>query len=130
MRLFLLVCLTGALVAWPLNAVAASPAPGPSPTPSLSPRLFWGLPTGNPAVAVGLSAAVNGLGQHYNGEPEKGNVMLASLLAFPLAWGVDSLTGGATMRVFAYALIAGVKGWSLWDAYQNAPSNAPSPARP
>lgn len=96
------------------------------------------MPTGNRVLAASLSLLVNGWGQHYNGEPEKGNLMMATLLTFPLAYGLDYLTGGAYMRVFSYTIIVGVKGWSVVDAYQNGgpklvpvpvPSLSPAPVR-
>lgn len=120
-------------------AWAQSPSPAPSVAPSPVPETFFGLPRGNRAIAVTLSTVVSGLGQHYNGEPEKGNLMLASLLTFPVAYGLDTLTDGAVLRVFSFVILVGVKGWSVIDAYQHAvpapaptpkPSARPAPARP
>lgn len=97
-----------------------------------------GLPTQNRLLAASMSLAVNGWGQHYNGDHEKGNLMMATLLTFPIAYGLDYLTGGAYMRVFSYTIITGIKAWSVVDAYQHAvpppvpvlkPSPSPAPAR-
>ena len=148
MRYLLLPCLllagtAGAAWAAPSPAPSASPAPraaspAPSASPSPAPRTYLGLPTQNRVIAASLSLAVNGWGQHYNGEPEKGNLMMASLLTFPVAYGLDYLTGGAYMRVFSFTVISGIKAWSVVDAYQRAvpppvpvtaPSPSPSPAR-
>jgi hypothetical protein len=107
----------------PTPAAKATPAPAPSPAV----RTFLGLPTGNRAIALGLSLAVNGLGQFYNGDAEKGRLMMAPLLVFPVAYGFDALTGGAYMRIFAYAINLSIKPWSMWDAYQHAVPPAPSP---
>lgn len=130
----------GAAWAAPTPAPSASPLPKvPSPAPvasaSPAPRTYLGLPTQNRVLAASLSLVVNGWGQYYNGDHEKGNLMMASLLTFPVAYGLDYLTGGAYMRVFSFTIITGVKAWSVVDAYQNAvppaprPSPSPSPAR-
>jgi len=78
---------------------------------------FFGLPRENPWVAGGLSIAVNGLGQFYNQEPQKGWAMASGWLLFPVAWVGDGLTQGAALRVFAYTFNMGVKVWSVWDAF-------------
>lgn len=110
---------TGLVLAALAAPVGAAPEAAPSPEPV---RRYMGLPTGKPLVAAGLSLAVSGWGQHYNGDAEKGNMMLASLLTFPVAYGLDTLTGGSMMRVFTFVLLTGVKGWSVYDAYQHAAS--------
>lgn len=119
----------------PKPTAKATTAAKPSPAPSASPavRTFLGLPTGNRAVAAGLSLAVNGLGQFYNGDGDKGKLMMAPLLVFPVAYGFDYLTGSAYMRIFAFAINLSIKPWSVYDAWQNAvpppsPSPVPSPA--
>lgn len=106
------------LVPLPVNAT-------PSPGPMEDKWLF--LPKHQPWIAVSLSLACNGLGQFYNGEPEKGSTMLAGWLTFPLAYAVDSLTGGSFVRVFSLGANAVIKIWSVSDAYQGAlPSPAPT----
>lgn len=103
-------------------------AAGPSRETDEERWLF--LPKHQPWIAASLSLACNGLGQFYNGEPEKGRTMLAGWLTFPLALGVDSLTGGSFVRVFSLGANAVIKIWSVTDAYQRAgplPSPAPSP---
>lgn len=113
---------------------SVKPSAKPSPAPSAGPavRTFLGLPTGNRAVAAGLSLAVNGLGQFYNGDGDKGKLMMAPLLVFPVAYGFDALTGSAYMRIFAFAINLSIKPWSVYDAWQNAvpppPAPTPSPA--
>ena len=42
----------------------------------------------------------------------KGELMLASLLPYPLAYLFDQLTGSSYLRIFSYAIILIVKGWS------------------
>lgn len=111
-----------AWAAWP-GAALAQPAAA-SPAPEVR---FLGLERGDPRLAAGLSLAVSGLGQYYNGEPEKGNWMLGSLAIFPAAWALDALTGSAYARTFAFVLLATVKGVSVHDAWTHA-SPPPSPA--
>jgi len=113
-RCLLAVGLVATVLAAPVGA-----APEGAPA-AVETRRYMGLETGKPLVAAGLSLAVSGWGQHYNGEPEKGNMMLASLLTFPVAYGLDTLTGGSMMRVFTFVLLTGVKGWSVYDAYHSA----------
>ncbi|MEB3223439.1 MAG: hypothetical protein VKS61_15295 [Candidatus Sericytochromatia bacterium] len=87
-------------------------------------RWLW-LPRRNPAVAASLSLAWNGTGQLYNGDTEKGLGMMAGWLAFPLAFGIDSLTGGSWLRLFAFGANAGIKVWSVTDAWSGASVAAP-----
>lgn len=103
-----------------LAVVASVHAAPPSPAATAVPRRFFGLPTGNPFLAGTLSLALNGLGQAYNGEDDKSRLMMGSLLTFPMAYGVDVLTGKAYMRTFSFAIITAVKAWSVWDAMTDA----------
>lgn len=114
-----------ATLAAPAPAVAAE-APAQAAMPASGQAGTWlFLPRGNRLIASGLSLAWNGTGQLYNGEPEKGLGMMAGWLAFPLAWGLDSLTGGSYVRFFAFTANMGIKAWSVTDAYQQA---APPPS--
>jgi hypothetical protein len=128
-RALTLVAIAAALTAAPAAAAADAPAtPAPSPTSAPAPAGTWlFLPRGNRLVATSLSLAVNGLGQLYNGETEKGLGMMSGWLAFPVAWGLDSLTGGSYVRLFAFGANLGIKAWSATDAWQQAVP-APSPA--
>jgi hypothetical protein len=115
--------LAGLLLTAPAAAAEEAPAED---------RWLW-LPRHNPAIAATLSLAWNGTGQLYNGETEKGLGMMAGWLVFPLAFGVDSLTGGSWLRLFAFSANAGIKAWSVTDAWAGAsgsppPASAPSPA--
>jgi hypothetical protein len=126
-RLLLLACLLGAAFSTP--AIAAEPVAEGTPTPVHTGN-FFGIPRGNRVVAAGLSLGLNGLGQVYNEEPEKGFGMMSAWLTFPLAFGLDALTGRAYGRVFSYAVNVGVKGWSVVDAYNGAapyPTPTPTP---
>ncbi len=78
------------------------------------------IPRHNPLIAMGLSLAVNGLGQFYNGDASKGWWMLGSWLVYPAAWGLDSLLQTGYFRAGALVLELGVKGYSAYDAYQSA----------
>ncbi len=78
------------------------------------------VPRHNPLIAMGLSLAVNGLGQFYNGDATKGWWMLGSWLVYPAAWGLDSLLQTGYFRTGALLLELGVKGYSAFDAYQSA----------
>lgn len=111
---------------------AAADAPAPAATLALAPSGTWlFLPRGNRLIAGSLSLAFNGAGQLYNGETEKGLGMMSGWLAYPLAWGLDSLTGGSYVRLFAFTANMGIKAWSVTDAWQQAaPAPAPSPAPP
>lgn len=97
----------------PVSAVA-TPSPAPAP-----PSFLW-LPRHNRLIAVSLSLGFNGLGQIYNGDTERGLSMMAGWLSYPLAYAIDTLTQTSYLRVFSFTLNAGVKGWSVWDAYQGA----------
>jgi hypothetical protein len=109
---------------------------GPTPAKSVAPSdsghwLF--LPRGNRLLAATLSLGLNGTGQLYNGENEKGLGMMAGWLAFTAAYGFDELIGTGYLRAFAFAANAGIKVWSVADAWQQAgPAPAPSatPAKP
>lgn len=104
---------------------AAADLPAPATAPAIAPSGTWlFLPRGNRLIASSLSLAWNGTGQLYNGETEKGLGMMAGWLAYPLAWGLDSLTGGSYVRLFAFTANIGIKAWSVTDAYQQA---APTP---
>ena len=78
------------------------------------------LPRHDPMIAMGLSIAVDGAGQFYNGETTKGWWMLGSWLLYPLAWGLDSAFKTGYFRTGALVVELGVKGYSAWDAYQTA----------
>lgn len=80
-------------------------------------RSFFGLPARNPWVAGSLSLALDGGGQFYNGQPTLGWWLLAPDLAYPLAWGADTLMGSSSLRLMDLALILGSKGYSIWQAY-------------
>lgn len=107
-------------------AAAEPPAPVPAATPAPGGTWLF-LPRGNRWLAGGLSLAWNGTGQLYNGETEKGLGMMAGWLAFPVAWGLDTLTGGSYVRLFAFTANMGVKAWSVTDAWNNA---VPTPVSP
>ncbi len=112
----------------PVLTAGAAEAQRPEPPPTPPHEGTWlFLPRGNPLIAGGLSLAWNGSGQLYNGETEKGLGMMAGWLAYPLAWGLDSLTGGSYVRLFAFTANMGIKAWSVTDAYQQA-APAPSPS--
>ncbi|MEB3330418.1 MAG: hypothetical protein VKQ33_14430 [Candidatus Sericytochromatia bacterium] len=107
-------------------------APAVASEPPEDEHWLW-LPRHNPAIAASLSLALNGAGQLYNGETEKGVGMMAGWLAFPLAFGVDALTGGGWLRLFAFSANAGIKAWSVTDAWAGASRSllpAPPPAAP
>lgn len=129
MRLFLALTLLVVGLSAPAALAAESPAPKPTPAPvvvpSQHPGYFLGIPRGNRVVAASMSLAFNGLGQLYNDDREKAAGMMAAWLTFPLAVGVDSLTGLSYGRLFTYLLNLSIKGWSVVDAYQGA---VPSPA--
>lgn len=116
-------------------AQIATTTPAPSPAAPVEPAsatvvpTFLGVPKGNRWIAGTASLMVNGLGQYYNGETANGNLMAASLLTFPLAYGVDALTGSPYMRIFSFTAITMVKVWSVWDAftYTPAPPSVPKP---
>lgn len=107
-----------------LVAPAAAEAAAATESLQLSMRMeqaiFSSLPQGDPRIAAGLSLAVNGAGQFYNQQSEKGWWCLAPVLAYPAAWLVDYGMGGAIFRMTDLVLIMGVKAYSAWDAYQEA----------
>lgn len=78
------------------------------------------LPKHDPMLAMGLSIAVDGAGQFYDGETAKGWWMLGSWLLYPLAWGLDSALGTGYFRTGALVVELGIKGYSAWDAYETA----------
>ena len=110
-------------------AAADAPAPAAAATPGPAGTWLF-LPRGNRLVASSLSLGLNGLGQVYNGETEKGLGMMSGWLAYPLAWGLDSLTGGSYVRLFAFTANMGIKAWSVTDAWQMAAPPTPPPAGP
>jgi hypothetical protein len=112
------------------TAAWAAPAPGFTPAP-LPPEqaLFAPLPQHDPRIAAGLSFLVNGTGQFYNHESAKGWWMLAPVLAYPVAWLIDSAFGVGYGRLSDAVLIVGVKGYSVWDAYREADRPVPHPGK-
>lgn len=87
-------------------------------------------PAHDPRIAGGLSLAVNGAGQFYNGEDFLGWLLLAPTLAYPIAWGADTLGGSTTWRLADLVLILGAKGYSVWEAYhRDLPVPAPTGSR-
>lgn len=103
-----------------LTAQAASAAPfKPAPLPPEQ-ALFSFLPQKDPRLAAGLSLAVNGTGQFYNGETAKGWWCLAPLLAYPLAWALDGALGTGYFRAGDALIIIGTKAYSAIDAYRVA----------
>ncbi|HEY9724124.1 MAG TPA: hypothetical protein V6D47_19125 [Oscillatoriaceae cyanobacterium] len=118
------------------QVATATAIPSPAPSPALQAKTasatvvptFFGVPKGNRWVAGTFSLMVNGLGQYYNGENDTGNVMAATLLTFPIAYGVDSLTGSPYLRIFSYTAMTMVKVWSVWDAFTYSPPPPPKPA--
>ena len=125
LRAFAPVLLVATLAA-PPAAAADDAASAQAPLPAVSDTWLF-LPRGNPWLAGGLSLAWNGTGQLYNGQTEKGLGMMSGWLAFPLAWGLDSLTGGSYVRLFAFTANLGIKAWSVTDAIQQAAPPAPPP---
>jgi len=98
------------------------PAMGPIGDASASvawPLLSW-LPPHEPWIAAGLSLGVNGLGQVYNGDLDRAWWAIAPALAYPVAWGVDALTGSNVARTATVVWWTGAKAWSSWDAYHEA----------
>jgi hypothetical protein len=83
------------------------------------PLLSW-LPPHDPWIAAGLSLGVNGLGQVYNGDWDHAWWAIAPALAYPVAWGVDALTGSSVARTATVVWWTGAKAWSSWDAYHEA----------
>lgn len=122
-----LLLATTLIVAAP--ASAAEPA---GPTQAVAAPVQAGtwlfLPRGNRLLAASLSLGLNGAGQLYNGESEKGLGMLTGWLAFTAAWGVDELAGTGYLRAFAFAANVGIKAWSVADAWQQAASTPPAAA--
>lgn len=115
------------------SPAAAAEPPAPAATAAPAPGGTWlFMPRGNRWIASSLSLAWNGTGQLYNGETEKGLGMMAGWLAFPAAWGLDALTGGSYVRLFAFTANMGIKAWSVTDAWNNAvPAPvSPPPAKP
>lgn len=111
-----------------LNLLVAGTAWAAAEATSPRDDRWLGLPRRQPAIAVSLSLACNGLGQYYNGDSEKGTVMLASWLAFPVAYALDTLMGSGYLRLFAVGTNLGIKVWSVSDALQGATLPSP-PAR-
>lgn len=110
-----------ALFAAPVSAAhAAQPVPfKPAPLPPEQ-ALFSFLPQKDPRIAAGLSLAVNGTGQFYNGETAKGWWCLAPVLAYPVAWALDAAFGTAYFRTGDALLMIGTKAYSTIDAYRVA----------
>ena len=87
------------------------------------------------SLGVGMGVLAGGCGTKVESgqNAEKGRLMMAPMLVFPIAYGFDALTGGATMRVVAYTINLAIKPWSAWDAFSNAVPPAPAtppPAKP
>jgi len=83
-------------------------------------NLFAVLPPHDPWIAAGLSLGVNGLGQIYNDDWDRAWWALAPVLTYPLAWGLDTLTGSNVARTLTVVWWTGAKSWSVWDAFQRA----------
>ncbi|MBO9541967.1 hypothetical protein J7643_15370 [bacterium] len=104
----------------PAAALAVEQTPfKPAPLPPEQ-ALFSFLPQKDPRIAAGLSLAVNGTGQFYNGETAKGWWCLSPVLAYPLAWALDSALGTGYFRAGDALLIIGTKVYSTLDAYRVA----------
>ncbi|HEY9899425.1 MAG TPA: hypothetical protein V6D00_09610 [Pantanalinema sp.] len=102
------------------SALAAERPPfKPAPLPPEQ-ALFGFLPQKDPRIAAGLSLAVNGTGQFYNGETAKGWWCLAPVLAYPLAWALDGALGSGYFRAGDALVIIGTKAYSALDAYRVA----------
>ncbi|MBI6545485.1 MAG: hypothetical protein HY692_01745 [Cyanobacteria bacterium NC_groundwater_1444_Ag_S-0.65um_54_12] len=106
----------------PVLQAAVQQASLPSSVSSRSVQLSF-LPPHQPQIAMWLSIAVNGAGQFYNGEWNKGWLMLAPWGLYPLAWGGDALLQTGYFRTGVFLLGLGVKVYSAWDAYQVAASS-------
>lgn len=102
----------------PPASTALLVVPDASSSSTLSP-LSW-LPPHEPWIAAGLSLGVNGLGQVYNGDWDRAWWAWAPLLAYPVAWGIDSLAGSNVARTATVVWWTGAKAWSSWDAYHEA----------
>lgn len=101
-------------------ALAAPEAPfKPAPLPPEQ-ALFGFLPPHDPRIAAGLSLAVNGTGQFYNGQTAKGWWYLSPVLAYPVAWALDAALGSGYFRAGDALLIIGTKVYSTIDAYRVA----------
>lgn len=125
-----------ALASGPVLAVTLAAAPPGSPAPAYTPAplppeqaLFSWLPPRDPLIAAGLSLGVNGAGQFYNHQSEKGWWMLAPVLLFPAAWALDYVMDAGYARAGVAVLFLGAKVYSVFDAYQSAQA-AESSARP
>jgi TM2 domain-containing membrane protein YozV len=68
----------------------------------------------NPAVAVLLSFFIPGVGQFYNGDNQKGALMLGGFI----------LSAILTMVMIGFIGMLGIWIWSMLDAYQVASSKA------
>ena len=102
--------------------VVVSRSSAPFPLDALPPRDPW--------IASGLSLAVNGLGQIYNGDDEKAWWLLGAWGLFPLAWAWDAQAGTGTARVLVVTGMLGAKAWACWDAWQVAERQAQAGSRP
>ncbi|MEB3298202.1 MAG: hypothetical protein VKO21_01795 [Candidatus Sericytochromatia bacterium] len=111
------------LVSLPAPAATAVVAVDPHDFGS-QPFLVPGLPPRDPWVAAGLSVAVNGLGQAYNGEWDKAWWLFGAWGLYPLAWALDAGTGSGMARTFVTLGMLGAKGWSAWDGWHVAARQA------
>lgn len=112
---------------WLAAAPAVPPARAPVAVVSSAPREVLelpGLPPDDPRVAAGLSFAVNGLGQAYNGDWDKAWWLLGAWGLYPLAWALDAGTGSGTARTLVTVGMLGAKGWACWDAWHVAARHA------
>lgn len=117
---FLASMIAGTLMGASVAAVAAPATESLQLALPMEQAIFSPLPQRDPLLAAGLSLAVNGAGQFYNHQSEKGWWCLAPVLVYPAAWLLDFGLGGAVLRMTDVVLILGVKVYSTWDAYQEA----------
>jgi len=112
---------------WLAAAPAVPPVVPPAAvvvSPARETLTLPGLPPDDPWVAAGLSFAVNGLGQAYNGDWDKAWWLLGAWGLYPAAWALDAGTGSGTARTLVTVGMLGAKGWACWDAWHGAARHA------
>jgi hypothetical protein len=116
----------------PVSGIIPKASPSVTPVAAIAPKVSPSVTPisaitakdrphrGDPLIASGLSLALTGAGQWYDGEHEKALWLLAPTAAYPIAWLVDSLFDSSLYRVGTFAVLVAAKGYSVWDAYQTA----------